>query len=105
MGELWKKSKELFNELTKDLAEELDTTPGALICFGCLCFFGLLTVALGFMFLIATLYAIPVWLCWNLAAVPVFGAPAISIFQTYGLVILCTLLFKSFNLNLNFGKK
>jgi len=101
MGELWKKSKELFGELANDL----DTTSGGLIGFSAICFIGFLMLAVGFTFLIASLYAIPVWLCWNLAAVPVFGAPVISIFQTYGLVILCTLLFKSFNLNFNFGKK
>jgi hypothetical protein len=101
MGELWKKSQELF----ASLAEDLETTPGAMIGFGCLCFAGFMVLAIGFMFLIATLYVIPVWLCWNLAAVPVFGVPVITLFQTYGLVILCTLLLKSFNLNLNFGKK
>ena len=101
MNELWKKSKDLFAELARDL----DTTPGAMIAFFCLGMSGLMVIAFAFMMLIATLYAVPVWLCWNLAAVPAFGVPSISFFQTYGLVILCTLLLKSFNFNLNLGKK
>jgi len=101
VSELWKKCTDLFAELSRDL----DTTPGGLIAFCCAGFMGLMTVAFIFMLIIATLYVVPVWLCWNLAAVPAFGAPPISFFQTYGLVVLCTLLLKSFNLNLNFGKK
>ena len=98
--------------LTKDLCrtacEDLDVTPSDVARFGVAAFAALLSLGLVYTLVICLVYAVPVWLCWNLAAVPVLGAWPASYLQAYGLTLLCRLLIKSGNANMNVtvpGKK
>ncbi len=43
--------------------------------------------------LIAVVVALPTWLLWNWIAVTVFELPAMSILQTFGLLLLLSFLF------------
>ena len=45
--------------------------------------------------LVAVVATLPAWLLWNWIAVSVFGLPAMSFLQTFGLLLLLSLLFGS----------
>lgn len=47
--------------------------------------------------LLALITTIPVWLLWNWLMPFIFGLPQVTIFQAWGLMVLCGLLFKSSN--------
>lgn len=51
-------------------------------------FFGTLLIILGCM-----IFAAPVWFLWNLLVPTIFGLTEITIWQAFGLSILCNLLF------------
>ena len=51
-------------------------------------FFGTLLIILGCM-----IFAAPVWFLWNLLVPTIFGLGEITIWQAFGLTILCNLLF------------
>ena len=51
-------------------------------------FFGVLLIILGCM-----IFAAPVWFLWNLLIPSIFGLTKISIWQAFGLTLLCNLLF------------
>jgi len=54
-------------------------------------FFGSMVLAVGF----ALLLSLPVWLLWNWLVPGIFGLPEIGLFQAFGLMVLCSFLFKS----------
>ena len=45
--------------------------------------------------LVAAIVTLPTWLLWNWVAVDVFELPAISLLQTFGLILLVSFLFGS----------
>ncbi|HNP65268.1 MAG TPA: hypothetical protein PKH39_15130 [Woeseiaceae bacterium] len=45
--------------------------------------------------LVAVIATLPAWVLWNWIAVSVFELPAISFLQTFGLLLLLSLLFGS----------
>ena len=45
--------------------------------------------------LVAVVATLPAWLLWNWIAVSVFGLPEMSFLQTFGLLLLLSLLFGS----------
>lgn len=45
------------------------------------------------------LFALPVYLLWNAVVPELFGLKAIGLFQAWGLLVLCGLLFKGSNSN------
>ena len=59
--------------------------------YGCGATIALLLIAIGLIFFIVWIG----WLLWGAIAVSVFGLPALSYWQFFGLYILCNILFKS----------
>lgn len=57
-------------------------------------FFGIFVLAL-MLLLFVTIFAFPVWLLWNWVMPIIFHLPEITLFQAWGLMTLCGLLFKS----------
>lgn len=45
--------------------------------------------------LLAMFMALPVWLLWNWVCVDALHLPPLTFLQSFGLALLCTLLFKS----------
>jgi hypothetical protein len=45
--------------------------------------------------LLAAFMALPVWLLWNWVCVDALHLPALTFLQSFGLALLCSLLFKS----------
>ena len=98
--------KNLYLEIMKafdERCETFNTTRQGAIAFMVSAVFGFVTVGLIFVIALTSLYAVPVWICWNHAAVPLFGVPSASFSQAYALALLCSLLIKSYNMD--FGKK
>jgi len=55
---------------------------------------------IGIMFGICALLTVPFWLLWNWLC-PVFGLPILSFFQSFGVLILSNMLFKSSSIDWN----
>ena len=50
---------------------------------------------------LCTIIALPLYFLWNWLIPPIFNLPEITMLQSFGLMLLSNLLFKSFNTNLN----
>lgn len=48
-------------------------------------------------FLLACLFAIPTWALWNWLMSTLFELKRVTLFQAWGLLVLCSILFKSSN--------
>ncbi|MGL5720107.1 MAG: hypothetical protein ACRCYP_04880, partial [Alphaproteobacteria bacterium] len=57
--------------------------------------FAIAGVVVGFIVLGSLLSALPVMFLWNWLMPSIFGLKAISFFQSLGLCVLCSLLFRS----------
>jgi hypothetical protein len=47
--------------------------------------------------LLALFMALPVWLLWNWVCVDALHLPALTFWQSFGLALLCSILFKNHN--------
>jgi hypothetical protein len=61
---------------------------------------GLLSAAVGFILFFGLLFSLPVMWLWNIALVPAIpGLAKIGWLQAWGILILCSVLFKNMNSN------
>lgn len=77
-----------MKERIMNILEEHSIGVAVLLILGCV------ILALGFAFGVMCLQAWLVMLLWNWVAVGVFGAPVLKFWFAFGLVWLCSLLFK-----------
>lgn len=54
---------------------------------------------------VSVLYSVPVMFLWNWICPTLFGLPEITLFQSWGLIFLCSLLFKSNSNSLSKSKE
>lgn len=56
---------------------------------------GIVVAAIGLVFALSMVLAIPVWLLWNWLCPTIWGWPQLSLMQAWGMTVLCGFLFKS----------
>jgi hypothetical protein len=60
---------------------------------------GLVVTVLGLAFLFSLIISFPVMLLWNWLMPIIFGLAKLTLLQAWGLSLLCSMLFKTANLN------